>query len=196
MNHREVNLVTFQDYPSNGVLYNGFGIEIHGADFNMYRQGRYRAWLRNPRSMVVELPSSRSTFMTEVGLTSYQAQRQRLGGHAATYETARLVARNRVLAQQARHTYFLLLAFPEEFELTNAVLSPNSVNGEIAAQITPVENAAQINPTRTVVGLEVDVAWAITIVEEEPRRVTAVAANNVQANDLDQAMDGMLFANP
>jgi len=191
--HREFVLVPFQDHPDNGVLHNGFGIEILGADFNAYREGGYRAWLKSTREVVLQLPVARSTFTTDHSRVSYQAQRQRLGGHSETYELARTVVRNRILGQNtSRRVYFLLLVFPNDFELTNAVFSPNSTMGEIEPQITPVEVSNLINTSRTILGVELDIAWAVTIIEDEPRTVTA-AQDSCHAQDLEKVFDGMTF---
>lgn len=187
-------LVPFQDHVHQGVLNNGFGIEITGADFTSFRSGRYRAWLRNSHEVVLQLPVARSTFLTETGITSYQAQRQRLGGHSDTYEVARMVVRNRILAKPSRLVYFVLLVFPAEYELTNSVFSPNGgVAGEIAPQITPVEIQNRISATRNAGAIEIDIAFAVTIIEEEPRRAINVAGDNQYADQMDQALAGMTF---
>ena len=192
--HREIILVPFQDHPNNGVLYNGFGLEIEGADFSMYRKGHYRAWLRGEHEIVVHLPVSRSSFIDPKSISSYDTQRTRLGGHSETYEVARMVVRNRILSNKSRQTYFLLVVFPDEFTLTNAVFTPHRTPfGEIDPQITPVEVGSQVSESRVIKGIVVDIAFAVTIVEDEPRRATAIATQNPQAESLDQAMSGMVF---
>lgn len=69
----------------------------------------------------------------------------------------------------------------------------NAPFGRIAPQVTPVLVRSQVSSDRTVVGIEVDLAYAVTIVEEEPRQ----AANRPTENDdeaaLDVAMQGMSF---
>ena len=192
--HREFLLVPFQDYPSGGILYNGFGVEISGGDFGNYREGRYRAWLKSSHEIVLQLPVARSTLLTQHGINSYQAQRQRLGGHSETYEVARMVVRNRIQAQGARHVYYLLIVFPAEFELTNAVFTPNnSPYGEITPQITPVEVSNPIDEQRCIRGIEVDIAFGVTIIEEEPRRAIAGTSSNPHADALANALNGMKF---
>lgn len=192
--HREFFLVPFQDIPSHGVLHNGFGIEISGADYNNFREGRYRAWLRNHHEVVLRLPTVRSTMLTPHGHASYEAQRQRLGGHSDTYEVSRMVVRNRLLANEGRQKYHLLLVFPREYDLTNAVMTPHhSPFGEIEPQITPVEVNNVVGTGRSIVGIEVDIAFAMTIVEEEERRAVATATDKPQAQAMDDAMQGMTF---
>lgn len=58
--HREVLIVPFQDHVHNGVLHNGFGVEIIGADYANYRAGFYRAWLKTGNRIVVQLPTVNS----------------------------------------------------------------------------------------------------------------------------------------
>ena len=190
--HREIVLVPFQDLTSQGVLYNGFGIEIHGADLELFRNGSYRGWLRNGHQMVIQLPTSRGSFLTQEGVDSYARQRTRIGGHANTYEVARLVVRNRMMQNRDRQVYFLLLQFPHDFTLTNAVITPNHAPfGEASPQITPVEVLARVDNTRVVNGLVVDIAFRVTIVEDEPRRAVAVGADNPHAEMLENVMNGM-----
>ena len=108
--HREVLIVPFQDHPDNGILHNGFGIEIIGADFNHYRAGLYRGWLRTANKVVIQLPTGRST-LTRFN-DAYQRERARLGGHSEAYELARMVVRNRILGNRNCQTYNLELVFP------------------------------------------------------------------------------------
>ena len=192
--HREVVLVPFQDLSDNGVLNNGFGIEIHGADMDLFRAGSYRAWLRNGNEMVVSFPASRNSFLSPEGIASYQAQRQRIGGHSDTYEVARMVVRNRIMSNRDRQLYYLLIRFPEEYTLTNAVITPaRAPFGECDPQITPLESPAHLENNRVVNGLAVDIAFRVTIVEDEPRRAVAGVADNAHAQMLDDAINGMNF---
>ena len=143
----------------------------------------------------MQLPTARSTFLTTEGLASYQEQRARIGGHSDTYEVARLVVRNRIMSQTERKSYFLRIMFPSEFSLTNAVITPNhSPFGEIDPQITPVEVSIAVSSSRTIKGLEVDMSFAVTIVEAEPRRAVAGTTENPHAQQLDDAVNGMFGA--
>ena len=142
--------------------------------------------------MVLRVPVARSTLMTEHGMFSYGQQHQRLGGHSETYEVARMVVRNRILANQKRQYYHLLLVFPQDFALTNAVFTPHHAPfGEIAPQITPVEVCNEVGGGRTVLGVELDVAFAATIIEDEPRRATPAATDNEHTQAVNNAMLGM-----
>ena len=188
--HREVLIVPFQDHVDNGVLHNGFGIEITGADFRQYRQGRYRAWLRTTNRVVVQLPTARSGFVHEID--NYNRQRHQLGGHSETYEVARMVVRNRILANVARQSYNLELVFPDTFELTNAVFSPGtSPLGRINPQVTPVIIPCQVAEGRVMHGIEVDLCFCVTIVEEEPCVANFAGEENDDKAALNQALAGM-----
>lgn len=192
--HREVLIVPFQDHVDHGILHNGFGIEIVGADFANYRAGLYRAFLRTSNRVVVQIPTARSSLMRHYD--NYVEQRRRLGGHSETYEVARMVVRNRIMARPIRQHYNLELVFPEEYELTNAVFSPGTAPlGRIEPQVTPVLIPCQVSSQRTVVGIECDLCFAITIVEEEPRVATTAVDHNADADALDAALEGMTFGN-
>lgn len=144
------------------------------------------------------MPVARSTLFTDHGLRSYQAQHGRLAGRSETYEVARMVVRNRLLGTNMtvnRKVYFLLLVFPRDYELTNNVFSPGSQMGAIEPQITPVEVSNQISGTRVVLGLELDIAFALSIVESEPRTMIA-NTDTLHAQELDDALQGMVFSNP
>lgn len=49
---REIMLILFQDHADDGVLHNGFGIEILGADFNLFKKGYYKAWLVDASTVI------------------------------------------------------------------------------------------------------------------------------------------------
>lgn len=190
--HREVLIVPFQDHTHNGVLHNGFGVEITGADFTLFRDGLYRGWLTDTNKVVLQIPVGRSSLLRHVD--NYQRERNRLGGHSDTYETARMVVVNRINAQEERQTYFLELVFPEEFELTNAVFTPANVPyGRITPQVTPVLTPVEISATRTINNIAVDIRFAVTIVEDEARVATAQAANNPDMEQINNAIQGMTF---
>lgn len=190
--HREVIIVPFQDHVDNGVLHNGFGVEVVGADFRLFREGVYRAWLCTSNTIIVQLPTVCSTLIHHVA--NYTNERQRLGGHSETYEVARMVVRNRILANSARQHYNLEVVFPQEYELTNAVFSPGaSPLGRIDAQVTPVLVPCQVSDTRTLTGIEIDLCFAVTIVEEEPCIATAPIGQNGEADQLNQMLQGMNF---
>ena len=186
-------IVPFQDHAHNGVLHNGFGIEVVGADYNHFKAGLYRSWLVDPQSIVVELPTTRSGFMTDYA--SYQKERTRIGGHSDTYELARRVVLNRILRERARKTYKIKLKFPSDYDLTNVVFTPgNSPFGEIIPQITPTIIKYPVSETMTMQGVEVDLAYRVTCIEEEPRRAVAVANDkNPYADSLTAALHGMNF---
>lgn len=190
--HRKVLIVPFQDHTDNGVLHNGFGIEVLGADFAMYKEGKYKAWLRTTHSVVVQFPTAPSSFLKHVLL--YQRERNRLGGHSETYEVARRVVLNRLLANVSRQTYTVEFVFPEEYELSNIVFSPNSAPlGQIDPQVTPVLIPTAVNETTTLTGIVVDVCFAVTIVEEEPRVAIPSGDINQEAGQLDTLLQGMTF---
>ena len=98
--HREFLLVPFQEHPSSRILYNGLGVEVTGADFENYWKGCYQAWLESSNEMVLQLPTACSTFVTQPGIESYQAQRHRIGGHSDTYEVSRMVVRNQIIGHE------------------------------------------------------------------------------------------------
>jgi len=190
--HREVLIVPFQDHTENGVLHNGFGVEVLGADFALYKEGFYKGWLRTPNIMILQVPSVSSSLLCHSD--SYTRERSRIGGHSETYEVARQVVVNRILSNAKRQTYTLQLVFPEEYELTNSVFSPNnSPLGRINSQVTPVLIPNKVNANTTLTGIVVDVCFRVTIVEEEPRVALASSDQNPEAEHLDTLLSGMMF---
>ena len=192
--HREVISVPFQDHVHNGILHNGFGIEVSGADFNLFERNLYRAWLVGPHEVVVQFPTARNALLGRNAQANYDANRARLGGHSETYEVARMVIRNRIRANAEREYYKILLKFPQEYNLTNGVFTPHAAPyGEIQPQITPVLTDALIDQAsgNRLHGVEVDIAYRVTIVEEEPRRAMDVQAQNPAAEMLQNALRGM-----
>jgi len=142
----------------------------------------------------VQLPTARSSFIT--GHANYEANRQRLGGHSETYEVSRMVVRNRIIGQLGREFYKIRVRFPEEYNLTNAVFTPGATPfGEITPQVTPVlvNQVVDHASDRSMSGVELDIAFRITLVEEEPRRAAIAPQQNPAAALLQKAMNGMDF---
>lgn len=190
--HREVLIVPFQDHVDDGVLHNGFGVKVVGADYSLYRAGAYKAWLRSSHEMVIRIPTARSTLLGSYG--PYQKERGRIGGHSETYEVARAVVRNRILASTERGYYQLHIVFPSEYDLTNAIFSPGTAPfGPIIPQVTPVLVKTKVTESKTLTGIEVDLAFRVSAVEEEPRRAIAAIRNDDTADALAKALHGMDF---
>lgn len=188
-------VVPFQDHVDDGVLHNGFGIEVIGADYSLYKEGVvYKAWLVNSHEMVIRLPTARSSFLNR-NYRPYEKERTRLGGHSETYEMARMVVRNCILDTCERGYYNLRLVFPSDYSLTNAVFSPGHAPfGQITPQVTPVMTKNKVSSQRTLAGIELDIAFRVTASEEEPRRAVAPIRRGDTAAELEAALNGMTFS--
>lgn len=190
--HREFLVIPLSDHNQDGILHNGFGIEIPSASLMLFKNDAYKAWLRNPHEMVLQLPTASFPFLYDT--TSYSRERMRLKGHSESYELGRMVVRNRIMdmEHQDRLYYNLLLVFPEEFTLTNAVFTPTqSPFGRITPQVTPHVHKFKLDQTNEITNLEVSIAFRVTIVDAEPRRSLPPTTNNQSEASLAAAVNGM-----
>jgi hypothetical protein len=203
---REFTLIPFKDHIDGGVLHDGFGIEV-SADYHLFKADKYKAWLRSPNEVVVQLPTADTAFLHQY--SSYDSTRDKLQvldktKFSETYEVARMVVRNKLLDNMDRQTYKVLLKFPSTtdvklggFDLTNAVFTPARVPyGLIDPQVVPqgveVIYGPDSAPKKTH-NLSIRLAWKISIVESEPRRAIQAPSANPSEKTLESAIQSMSF---
>lgn len=191
-------MIPFQDHTHDGVLHNGFGVEIT-ADYHQFNLDLYKAWLRSDTEVVVTLPTVDFAFSDAYG--SYEQTRDSLNAKqllkqfSSTYEVARMVVRNRINLNAERKSYNVLLKFPYGVSLTNSVFTPgNAPFGTIAPQVVPqgvpviFGDDGALQSTKN---LSVRLAWRISCVEDEARRAVHAPTVNPSATALKNAMSGM-----
>ena len=101
---------------------------------------------------------------------------------------------NHILVNKSCFAHCLLLAFPSKCELTNVVTVPNAgFSGNIAPKIMPVEIQNEVNSQRDVGAIEIDIAFAVTVVKSEHCCAVNMANDNQFANQIDLAMEGVDF---
>jgi hypothetical protein len=201
---RELTLIPFKDHIQGGVLHDGFGIEIT-ADYHQFKEDKYKAWLRNSNEIVVQLPSDDTAFLHQ--FKSYETTRDKLqklakDKYSETYEVARMVVRNKILANKDRESYYILLKFPSTtdeklggFELTNAVFTPNRVPfGLIEPQVVPQAVQVVYGPDTLPImthNVSIRLSWKVSIVEAEPRRAIHAPTANPSEKTLEDAIQSM-----
>ena len=83
------------------------------------------------------------------------------------------VARNRILKDERSQTRRLLLRFPEDEELSNAVFSPKSSDGEIELEVVPFKREFSIGPLNKFTTSGAQVSWKIAVIGTEARETKA-----------------------
>jgi hypothetical protein len=203
---RELTLIPFKDHSFEGVLHDGFGIELT-ADYHQFKADKYKAWLRNENEIVVQLPTEDTSFLEqfksyEDTLTKLQVKTPKM--FSDTYEVARMVVRNKILdsAKKDRQVYHILLKFPSSsamkvggIELTNAVFTPSRVPyGLIDPQVVPQAVKVVYGPDTgplTSNNISIRLAWKVTVVEAEPRRAVQAPTSNPSEKTLEDAILSM-----
>jgi hypothetical protein len=178
----EFKVFAFTDQEKDGVLHNGFEIELEG-DLRFFVDDKYKAHLISGTEILVEMPSVNFSFLYETEqymehVTAFNMYYQRTA-------EARAVTRNMILNDESRQTKFILLRFPENIELSNQHYSADNEtdSGEIESKIIPIQSTFNFHG-RTYGKTFASIIWRVSIVENKKRDVRAPTVNRDERSNL------------
>jgi hypothetical protein len=131
--NRELNIFHFTGKKESGKLHNGFAIEME-VDPRDVKDGRYAAYLLpNCHQVFLKVPGQTSTYRIDHHLVATIEQ----ANHCSRIQEARDVSRNAIEKDETRMCKHILLKFPSNMELSNAIYSTNPRDSQMKITIVP-----------------------------------------------------------
>lgn len=187
--NRELNIFHFTGKKESGKLHNGFAIEME-VDPRDVKDGRYAAYLLpNCHQVFLKVPGQTSTYRIDHHLVATIEQ----ANHCSRIQEARDVSRNAIEKDETRMCKHILLKFPSNMELSNAIYSTNPRDSQMKMTIVPYPIKFDFAGGEFQL-LKCRVVWKLHLVEEEERIVEeAREKSRTAADELADALKGMTF---
>jgi hypothetical protein len=167
--NREVKVFHFDSVNIDGMLHDVYEIAVYG-DMEDVLADKYKAWFRGRNEVLVRVPSMEVFFLDSAGFDQHM---KKANVHFDRSQESHDVARNRILKDERSQTRRLLLRFPEDEELSNAVFSPKSSDGEIELEVVPFKREFSIGPVNKFTTSGARVSWKIAVIGTEARETKA-----------------------
>jgi hypothetical protein len=165
--NREVKVVEFENVKKDGVLHNGFEIQME-VDIRDYINDKYKANLVDKNEILIEMPTVSHAWLHDSDEYNKKVVAFKL--HCPRTEEAHTVQRNMILSDESRQKKKILLRFPAGIELSNQHYSPDGINGEIEMEMVPFDADVTVG-NKTFAMTVASVYWKVSQVEAQPRRV-------------------------
>lgn len=187
-----VQVFQIANVQKDGILHNGYKIAIDG-DMRYVYQEQYKATLVSDNEVMLEIPSIGFSFLHEGDSLNKRINTGPGGYGCARTQESHDVARNKIRNDKARMIKRVLLRFPEEEKLSNAIYSPSLSDDEITIQVVSLTSKVDLAGTKISI-MEARVAWKVSIFEEEKRVVKQAApTTNSSAAMLSAQLSSMVI---
>lgn len=194
INNGQFFIVHFLNHSNNGLLTNGFYIELPDLDIQwcMGETEHIAAYQVSPSQVMVKGPSCYWALLNN-GKALEEAKKKAGFTHPRIIEAV-TVARNDIVQNPDRHYKYWLLNFPVDVELglNNDVFSPNAENGKLVADVHFVETKVEVNTNegkKTLTSVRANIVWNIAITERINRYVKEAEP---RSNPLDNKVTSLL----